>query len=345
MDAHLLTGLGSLSVVPLEIRDHIYRQVFSNKYCYRTRSGPSIGILAASKVLRQEATDAFYSQSTFQFEFERNPKSTLRCKSKDNPGMRGQELGLSQEVVKRLDHVEVLINMKHYSFELFPDEERDVDYFYEDIFRKLTCPDRTRKTCRIIFHEAHSQRRLKDQIPFCQDLRRLSAFRNVTLELEFTAIDFEDVGLVDRGPIQLPWGAGDDYIGSADHKIFVSAMEGMRERLRTYLEITLGESNSYERRQFRCLEFHPKSTVTTEDSPMCDTSVTMISYRPNQSSNERDVFTTVIPPISAASPSSPPAIFTTRQSDKHSSSQRFTKMVLSTPTPKSHNINPLCPLI
>ena len=201
MDAHSLTGLGSLSVVPLEIRDHIYRHVFSNKYCYRTRSGPSIGILAVSKALRREATDAFYSQSTFQFEFKRNPKSTLRCKSKDNPGIRGQELGPSQEVVKRLNHVEVLINVKHYSFELFPDEERDVDYFYEDIFRKLTRPHRTRKTCRIIFHNAHSQRRLRDQIPFCQNLRRLSTSRNVILELESTAIDFEDAGFVDRGPI------------------------------------------------------------------------------------------------------------------------------------------------
>lgn len=58
------------------------------------------------------------------------------------------------------------------------------------------------------------------------------------MELGFTAIDLEDVSLVDRGSIQLPWGAGHDFIGSADHKIFVSAMEGMRERLRTYLEIT-----------------------------------------------------------------------------------------------------------
>ena len=220
-----------------------------------------------------------------------------------------------------------------------------MDYFYEDIFRKLTCPDRIRKTCRIIFHNAHSQRRPRDQIPFCQEFRRLSAFRNVILELEFTAIGFEDVGLARRGPIQLPWGAGDDYIGSADHKIFVSAMEGMRERLRTYLEITLGESNSYERRQFRCLEFHPKSTVTTEDSPMFDTSVTKVSCRRNQSLYERNDLTTVIYPISAASPSSPPANFTTRQSDKHSSSHMLTKIVLSTPTPKSQYVNPLRPLI
>ena len=259
MDAHLLTGLGSLSVVPLEIRDHIYRHVFSNKYCHRALSGPSIGILAASKALRHEATDTFYSQSTFQFEFKRNPKSTLRCESKDNPGMRGQELGPSQEVVKRLDYVEVSINMKHFSFELFPDEERDVDYFYEDIFRKLTCPDRTRKTCRIIFHNAHSQRRLRDQIPFCQDFRRLPAFRNVILELEFTAIGFEDVGLAHRGPIQLPWGAGDDYFGSADHKIFVSAMEGMRERLRTYLESHLEKAISTRGGSFVALHSIPSS--------------------------------------------------------------------------------------
>lgn len=259
MDADWLIGLGSLSVMSFEIRDLIYRHVFSNRFCYSKRSSASVGLLTASKALRQEAMDTFYSQSTFQFEFKSNPKSTLRRKS-DNPRMRGQGLSPSQEVVKRLDHVEVSINMKHYSFELFPDEERDVDHFYRDIFRKLIFSDRTRKTCHIILHKAYSQQCPWNRILFSQKIRRLSAFRKVTLELEFAAEDFDDVGLVNRGPIRLHWGASDDYVGSTDHMMFVSAMERKRENLRTYLEITLGDSFSYERRNFRCLEFHPKST-------------------------------------------------------------------------------------
>lgn len=83
-----MTGLGFLSVVPLEIRDLIFRHVFFDKYHYSTLSNPSIGLLGASKALRHEAADQIYSQTKCQLEF------------KENPGIRRKELSLSQEVVK-----------------------------------------------------------------------------------------------------------------------------------------------------------------------------------------------------------------------------------------------------
>lgn len=69
MVVHLFPGLGSLSTVPLEVRDLIYRHVFIDKYCCRPISSP-IGLLGASKALRHEATDTLYSHSIFQFEFK-----------------------------------------------------------------------------------------------------------------------------------------------------------------------------------------------------------------------------------------------------------------------------------
>lgn len=155
----------------------------------------------------------------------------------------------------RLNHVEVVLHMDHYSFELFPGEIRNVDDFNKDIFSKLAYTDRVRRTCRIICPDCSSQRIPWIRLPFSRDLQRLSAFKIVILELEHLARHFEDVGLVDRGPIRLPHGVGDNWCRSAEHLIFVSAMEDQRKELRSYLEVTLGDGCSYERRNFRCLEF------------------------------------------------------------------------------------------
>ena len=247
MAVHLFPGLGSLSILPLEIRDLIYRHVFADKYCYRPQSDP-IGLLAASKALRHEATDMLYSYSIFKFEFKSDPLGP------------SQELpGPSQGVILRLKHAEVVVHMDHYAFELFPGEIRNVDNFNKDIFSKLACSDRVRKTCRIICLEAGDLRVPWIQLPFSRDLQRLSAFNIVILELEHFVWDFEDVGLVDRGPIKLPNGYGYDWCRSAEHMMFVSAMEGQRKELRYHLEVALGDGRSYERRNFRCLEFRPQS--------------------------------------------------------------------------------------
>lgn len=161
MDAHSLTGLGFLSVVPLEIRNLIYHHVFFDRYCYSAKSSPSTGLLGASKALRYEATHTLYAQSKFQIGYKDKPGmekqsacylhvGNFQWDLEKNPGLRWQELGPTQEVIERLDHVEVPINMNHYSFERLPGEIRDVDDFYEDLFRKLASIDRVRKTCRLI---------------------------------------------------------------------------------------------------------------------------------------------------------------------------------------------------
>lgn len=247
MAVHLFPGLGSLSIIPREIRDLIYRHVFADKYYYQPQSDP-IGLLATSKALRHDAADILYFYSKFMFEFKSDPLGP------------SQELpGPSQEVVLRLNHVEVVLHMDHYAFELALGEIRNVDNFNKDIFSKLACTDRVRKTCRIICPDAGQLRVPWIRLPFSRDLQRLSAFNIVTLELEHFAWDFEDVGLVDRGPIMLPNGYGDDWCRSAEHMMFVSTMEDQRKELRYHLEVALGDGRSYERRNFRCLEFRPQS--------------------------------------------------------------------------------------
>ena len=86
-----LKGLGSLRVLPMEIRDHIYRHVFHDRYLvpcpgaifYLNRGYPgfemkrsvyydqfpctNIGLLETSKALRSEAEDVFYAESVFVF--------------------------------------------------------------------------------------------------------------------------------------------------------------------------------------------------------------------------------------------------------------------------------------
>ena len=240
MDAHSLICLGSLSLLPPEVRNLVYRHVFLDEYYYNPPSS-SIGLLGTSKIVRHEAGDTLYSHSRFHFEFKCSP------------------LGPSHELVKRLDHVEIAINMDHYSFELFPGKEHDVDLFYKDILCKLACTDRVRKTCHIVFRR-YFYRISWGRIPFLQHLRRLSAFRTITLELECLAIDFEDVHLREKDSLQIRCGLGDGYLGSYCHKEWVAAMERQRQRLRTYLEVTLGAGRSYDRGNFRCLEFHPQST-------------------------------------------------------------------------------------
>lgn len=248
MEVHLFPGLGSLSIVPPEIRDLIYRHVFANKYCYQPQSNP-IGLLGASKALRHEATDTLYFHSKFKFEF----KSNLLGPSQELPSP-------SQEVVMRLNHVEVVINMGHYAFGLFPGEIRNVDNFNRDIFSKLARTDRVRKTCRIICLNASAQGVPWDRLPFSRDLQRLSAFKIVILELAYFAWDFEDADIVDRGPIELLYEIEDDWYRSAGHMVWVSAMENQRKELRSYLEVALGDGRSYERRKVRCLEFSPQAT-------------------------------------------------------------------------------------
>ncbi len=60
--------------------------------------------------------DIFHSQNKFQFDF------------KESPGTRRQKLAPSQEAVKPLDNVEVLIDMDEpFKYELFPGKVRDTN--------------------------------------------------------------------------------------------------------------------------------------------------------------------------------------------------------------------------
>ena len=255
MDAHSLIGLGSLSLLPLEIRRLIYRHVFADKYRYSALPSPSIGLLGVSKAVKHEAAATLYSQSSFRFEFQYN-LDTLYSQSRVQFDFKGP----SQEIVERLDHVAVSINMNNYSFRLLPGEKREVEYFYKDVFRKLACTDRARKTCHIFFRDACALRLAWDQLPFSQDLQRLSAFRHIILELEHFPIFLRDVGIIDRGPLELPWGREYLWLGSPHHESWVSSLEQRRETLKTYMAVTLGDGRSYERRNLRCLELHPQST-------------------------------------------------------------------------------------
>ena len=99
-----------------------------------------------------------------------------------------------------------------------------------------------------------------DKYPFSCDLRRLSSFRTVIIEVECEAIEFEDFDIVDRGPIEVPWDAEDDFCDSARHVRMVSGKERAMEELRVYLQEMLGNGVYYTRRNFRCLTFYPQST-------------------------------------------------------------------------------------
>ena len=137
-----------------------------------------------------------------------------------------------------------------------------MDNIFEDIFRKLARANRVRKSCRIQCTNARSPLKSWIRIPFFQDLLRLSAFKFVNLDLECRATEFEDYGVVDRGPVTLPYGYADehDYIGTSLHMKNVSIIENHVEELKTYLEVELGACRYYYRKNYRCLEFWPQST-------------------------------------------------------------------------------------
>ena len=115
MAEHSLTGLGSLFILPQELRDLIYGYVFCGEtYTYIPKDRPS-GLLMASKVLGHEALDIFYAQCRFRFDL-------LRLASSHRPGSRlsnslangAQDIGPSLEVFDRLDDVEISIDMSYF---------------------------------------------------------------------------------------------------------------------------------------------------------------------------------------------------------------------------------------
>lgn len=274
MIAHSQTGLGVLSVIPLEIRCLVYYHVFVDRYCYSAQPGSSIGLLGllgTSRALRDEATHTLYSHSKFQIGYIHKPGeqennasssyiSNVQPDFGKNPGLRWQELGPSQEVIKHLDHVEIAIDMHDYSVEYYPGAIPDAAKFYEDLLRKIACIARVRKTCRIIIRNTGSIYGILDEYADIPDLRNMSKFRTVSIEIEGEAIEFEDFGTVDRGPVDLLFDEEDDFRGSACHVRMVSAKELTIERLRTHLRETLGDGVYDKRRNFRCLTFHPQST-------------------------------------------------------------------------------------
>ena len=271
MNAHSQTGFDFLSVVPLEIRNLIYYHVFFDRYYYKAQPNPSIGLLGTSRALRDEATHTLYSQSKFQIGYidktgmDEQSASHLHvgnCQPDSEPptGLRRQELGPSQAIIERLDHVEIHIDMDDYSFEPYQGAIRNVTNFHKDLFRKLGSVDRVRKTCRIVIRNTGFSCRPWLEYPFSPDLRRLSTFKTISIEIECEAIDFEDFETVDRGPIELPFDAEDDFRGSELHVRMISLKELTTEKLRTCLEKSLGKGMHYTRRNLRCLTFHPQST-------------------------------------------------------------------------------------
>ena len=87
MDANS-PGLGTLSILPREIRDEIYRNLVKDYYCFyysstipckwtlrmvlrsRTKK-PNLALLLVSKATYDELSSMFYSESVFQFGFDR----------------------------------------------------------------------------------------------------------------------------------------------------------------------------------------------------------------------------------------------------------------------------------
>ena len=81
-------GLGTLSILPREIRDEIYRILVKDHYCFyyaatrpcrwtlkmvkksRTKK-PDLALLFVSKATYNELSSMFYSESIFQFDFDR----------------------------------------------------------------------------------------------------------------------------------------------------------------------------------------------------------------------------------------------------------------------------------
>ena len=238
MDADSPAGLGSLSVLPFEIRDLIYRHVFSNKYYHRPLSSP-IGLLGASKALRHEATDTLYSHSTFRFELKGGPYALSYTL-----------LGPSQEVVERLNHVEVFVALDTLSYDVIH-RNNDMDILNENLISKLASANRARKTCRIVFPKSDYRSIQWCRFPFSEDLRRLSSFKVVVFELGCGPYDFE---FMEVPPNMIRYWRGNEH-----HMFYVSAMENRRAQLRSYLGDTLGDCRSYEKRNFRCLEFRPRS--------------------------------------------------------------------------------------
>lgn len=247
------TELGSLRVIPPEIRHLVYQYVFTDERCYSASTSPSLGLLGASKALRREAIYIFYSQTKFHFRFG----------FKDTSRMRGITQGLSQEVANCLQYIEVSMDMIDYASERPWTFKPDVDHYYKDLFSKLASTHRARKTCRIILLNCTFLRHPWHKLPFTQGLGSMSMFQNVALELECDPMWFEDAGRVDRGDV---WSVPGDYFGSAHHMRFVSALEKQREELGRYLEGTLGECHSYERKNIRYLEFRPRSRPGSDNS-------------------------------------------------------------------------------
>lgn len=81
-------GLGTLSILPRELRDEIYRYVFKGYYCFYNRYiesrdwtpgvmseartiKPDIALLFVSKATYDEFSRIFWSESMFQFNFKR----------------------------------------------------------------------------------------------------------------------------------------------------------------------------------------------------------------------------------------------------------------------------------
>ena len=73
-----------------------------------------------------------------------------------------------------------------------------------------------------------------------QDLRQISGFRTVILELNCLAIDFENAE--NRGPVSHVNSFEKDWhLDSTIHLETVKFIETQRDELRTYLEVTLGK--------------------------------------------------------------------------------------------------------
>ena len=251
MNAHSLPGLGTLSTLPPEIRQQIYPHVFAETYYYKPNSKP-IGILGVSKGLRQEAADTLYRNSTFHFEIKDYSVYSDPVIHRINgiPVWPGLVCGPCPETIDHLNHVAISFPSSSDHCGRFFGQMGRVDRFYHDLFRKLARTNRVRKSCHIIFPGSACASEWVG-LEFKRDLRELPAFRKVILEMDCPAPDLEDVSFNVRYFVGLFYDIGTDGFD------YVATWEKEKEKLRTFLEATLGEGFSYDWNNFRYLEFHP----------------------------------------------------------------------------------------
>ncbi len=235
--------VGKLNSFPQEIRDHIYRHVFAEKYLvpfpkrtlpqyqtYRRWSSggaydvASIGILETSKATRAEASDIFYAKCKFRVQL------TLPLYGQNPTHQIAQSQSISWS---RMRHVELNYDMAFYNCRI-----------YSVVFQELLVHHASQRILRIVISNCWPSQLPWDEMPFFKDPRNLAAFKTVEVKLRpcMGFRYFHDVS-------QIEWA--------------ISQHEG----LKTLLERTLGNSKQYAHGRPLNIQFQPQVPEIQTISP------------------------------------------------------------------------------